>query len=103
MAVSGPESKETTKAIKALRAIDGVWAIKVHQGRFSSGQVDILACVRGTMVQIEMKAPNSEGTKAGEPTPLQAATMRQWADAGATTACCHTVAEVLAVVEPLLA
>lgn len=103
MPTSGPEGRETTKALKWLNAQPGVWAVKVHGGRFSSGQPDILVCVRGHMVQIEFKRPGTEGTKVGQPTPLQQATMDHWERAGATVACCHSVAEVRAVIEPLLA
>jgi hypothetical protein len=103
MATSGPETKETAKVIKWIRAQPDCHAVKVHGGRFSSGQPDVLACVAGLMVQIEMKAPGTEGTKRGEPTPLQAATMETWKRAGAIVACCHSVAEVKALIEPIIA
>ena len=97
MATSGPETKITKKCIDWAKKQPGVHAIKMHQGRYQAGQVDVLLCVDGHMVWVEMKVPGKE------PTDLQAATMRTWAGVGATTACCHSLEEFQEVIVPLMA
>ena len=99
MATSGPETKLTQKVLAWLNSLEGVHATKVHGSRFSAGQPDILACVRGRMLQIEMKSPT---LKAAKPTPLQAKRLREWGDAGAVTMCANSHEEVAATVFALL-
>lgn len=51
---------------------------KVHGGKYQDvGQPDIIACIRGRFVGIEVKLPG------GEPTGVQMGTLRRWEAAGA--------------------
>lgn len=63
------ESQLKTKALAWLRAQPETWVVKIHGGPMgSAGVPDLLCCVRGAFLAIELKSP----TSTGKPTPSQA-------------------------------
>ena len=58
------ETALVRKIIKALRE-RGVYAVKVHQGGYGMvGVPDVLACVSGTFVALEVKVGSRQATQA---------------------------------------
>lgn len=77
MSTSGPEAKVVAAILKEIRDLGG-WAIKTHGSMFGAGgEPDVSACIRGRMVQIEVKQPGEH------PTPRQYEALRRWEAAGA--------------------
>lgn len=89
------EKPITNKAIKTLEARGPHWKVnKRHAtGMGKAGLPDIDACCAGLSVQIEMKRPG------GRATALQQHHIAGYESAGAITAICDSVDEVLAVAE----
>lgn len=50
-----PETRFQTKFLKLLKELPNTWYVKVSQ-KTISGTPDIIACVRGTFIAIELKA-----------------------------------------------
>ncbi|GAC1521769.1 MAG: hypothetical protein NVS3B1_06410 [Marmoricola sp.] len=62
---------------------------KVHGGKFQEvGQPDLIACIRGRFVGIEVKLPG------GEPTGVQMGCLRRWEKAGALAGWATSLADV---------
>lgn len=72
----GPETRFKTRALKDLRALPGSWWVKVQQVGIA-GTPDILGCVRGHFVAVELKA-----TVRDKPTKLQAHNLASIKNAG---------------------
>lgn len=89
MSSQGPEAKIVKACIKAIMEDPRPsLARKVHGSRYTVGEPDIDAVVAGRSLKVEVKVPGRE------PTGIQALTLRQWAEAGAVTACVHSVDEM---------
>ena len=83
----GPEAKIVAKILKRLNEVG--YAIKFHGSAMSKGgEPDILACVMGRMVRVEVKVPGNK------PTPRQYHQLRQWEKAGALSGWATSVEEV---------
>lgn len=64
-------------------------AIKTHGSAFGhAGTPDVLGCVRGRMIAVEVKRPGQAAT------PLQAAELRKWEAAGAVALVATSVQQV---------
>ena len=84
----------TSPAVKAINALPGARAIKLHGSIFmEAGHPDVLACVNGRTFALEGKR-----AKKG-PRVLQQKRLASWAAAGAVTGIFHTVAEAVAIVQ----
>lgn len=87
------ETTLTKKVIVAIRS-RGYWAMKAGAGPYQQpGIPDVLACVNGRFVGIEMKVGRNT------PSPIQKLTLDQMALAGAVTGVAYTLEEALAIVD----
>jgi hypothetical protein len=76
------------RVIAALNLVEGCYAMKVHQTRYSrSGEPDIVGSFMGQSFAIEVKRPG------GRPTDLQLYRLNQWAKAGARAGVATSVAD----------
>lgn len=57
-----PSEADLVRKIKKALIADGAYAAKIHGGRFSAGVPDLLVCVRGCFVGLEVKLPGKEKT-----------------------------------------
>lgn len=72
------KEKTQTKKLQALFTAAGGKVIKVGAGPYiETGTPDLIGCLRGKCVVVEMKRPGEK------PTPLQLYRLKQWGDAGA--------------------
>lgn len=69
-----PESRLTNKLLKALNAIEGCYAEKMHATVYGKPKLDVFGAKNGAMFYIEIKVPGKE------PTARQYATMKKWED-----------------------
>lgn len=84
------ESTITTKVLKYLNKQPQCLFIKKHNNQYArKGEPDILGCVSGRFVAIEMKIPGKE------PTPIQYKRLREWEQAGAVAFWATSLEEVL--------
>ena len=87
----GPESRLVSRILKALRAQGGFW-FKVHGGPYQvAGIPDIIGCLNGHFVAIEVKIPGNL------PTALQWRTIESLTAAGARAGVAYSVAQALAI------
>lgn len=71
-------------------------AVKFNAGIYSrTGTGDIIACVRGRMVVVEVKRPGEE------PTAIQLHEGKDWIRAGAVWLCVSSLQEVVDAIESL--
>jgi Holliday junction resolvase len=90
--VTPREAALLRQILAALRQIPGSWWLKTHGSAFGrAGIPDILGCVHGRLVAIEVKR---QGQK---PTRLQEYEIARLSRAGALVAVVHSVAEALRV------
>lgn len=91
------ESDLTKDAMARIRDLpEPSHCFKVHGGKFQdAGQPDIIGCVRGRMIAIEMKMPGEK------PTGTQMGTLRRWENAGALAGWATSLAEVDALLSHL--
>lgn len=69
--IAGPEKKFENEIKDFLKSLPNTWFFKYWAGPYSkSGIPDIIACVRGQLVAIEVKGPN------GKPSELQKRTIK---------------------------
>ncbi len=96
---SQPEAKLSKKIRLALgREVGGLWT-KVHGGPFqSAGLPDIIGCVQGRFVGIEVKRPGREHTLA----PLQRSTLDAIQSEGGIAFMSTSVEESVALVKSAL-
>lgn len=81
------------RILDALNQMSGTKAIKIHGGVFGeAGTPDIVCAHRGRVFLFEVK------TKTGRVSEIQLYRLKQWQDAGATTAVVRSVAEVVEMV-----
>jgi len=85
------ESSIVAGCIKYLNSLPKCRARKVSGTEQRGGEPDIDACLGGKSLKIEVKRPAPCGTPL---TALQAATLRQWKEAGAITGVVTGVAEL---------
>lgn len=87
------ESTITLNILSYLRSV-GAYAIKHHGGPHSRrGTPDVLACLRGRMVVVEVKVPGKT------PTEAQRIELVRWADAGALAMWATSTAQVREALE----
>ena len=98
----GAEAKLTKAVRDWLREQDDVWCVKIHGGPMQqAGIPDLILCVRGRFVAIEMKAPHGPRSKKdpwAECTALQRSTLLAIADAEGVAAACDTLEQVQTIV-----
>lgn len=92
---SGPESQLTSKILKRLRTLRHSWWVKIPGGRFLGGVPDILGCVTGVFVAIEVKAPETGHAL----TLLQAETIRKIENAGGRVGVAYSVKDAVEIAE----
>lgn len=92
--MKGPETLLTSKILKALRALDGSWWVKIPGGRFKSGLPDIIGCWHGRFIALEVKSPQTGYA----PTELQLHVIGLIRAAGGTAGVVYSVEEALEVV-----
>ena len=79
---------------KRIRVEWGGEVVKVHgSASQQAGTPDLLGCVRGRMIAVELKQPGKQ------PTGLQMKRLRDWAAAGALAGWATTEAELDALLE----
>lgn len=98
-----PFVSESALSLYCSKRIKTEWggeAFNVHGGGTAqkTGQPDLICCVRGRMVCIELKQPDA---KKPYPTDLQYKRLRDWRDAGALAGWATSPAEVDALLERL--
>lgn len=86
------ESSITRTIITWLNKQPGTFAIKIHGGRWTSGQPDIIACVEGRTYALEVKRPGNKATK------LQEATLKKWEEAGAVARVVYSLEDVKKII-----
>ena len=87
------ETQLANKVTKAIRD-RGHWCMKVAGGPHQQpGIPDILACVRGALVAIELKVGRNK------PTPLQIATLGDMSEAGAVAGVAYTLDEAMDLID----
>lgn len=88
------ESALSTACQRRIRNEYGGEVVKVHGGASQlSGTPDLLACVRGRFVAVELKQPGKR------PTALQMKRLRDWQSAGALVGWVTTEVELDALLE----
>lgn len=88
------ESDITKGILKALNAIEGVRAVKVHASQMGNGgEPDIDVVAHGRSIKLEVKQPGKT------PTPRQLSILRKWRSAGAAVAVVTSTAEALDILE----
>lgn len=97
MATQG-ESRLQRRIQEALtRAFPGCYVIKVHVSEFSAaGTPDLIACIRGYFIALEVKVPGET------PTELQAYTLRCIHDAGGLAHVVTSPEQAVALVQDYL-
>ena len=86
-----PETLLVQRIIKALRH-EGAFVLKVHGGPYQvAGVPDLLCCVRGRLIGLEVKVGSNNAT------PLQEKTMADIRAAGGIAAVVRSVEEALEV------
>ena len=83
--------KAIVNAIKKALTKEGAWVVKTHGSPFSSGLPDIIACLNGYFIGIEVKKPETRGTVS----PLQQVVLDRIADAGGVSGVATSVDEAL--------
>lgn len=89
------EKSITRRIITYLNKLPGCRAMKFPGTIHRHGEPDIFCCYRGRMVLLEVKRPGEK------PTPLQAATLAKWQQAGAVAEVVRSVEEVKKILEGL--
>lgn len=93
----GPEGQYVTRLLGELRKLPGSRWWKTHGGPWQEpGIPDIVGCLRGRMVAVEVKV------KGNTTTPKQEAFLRSLSAAGALTAIVFTSADPAAVVRQIV-
>jgi hypothetical protein len=89
----------TSPAVKAINALPGARAIKLHGSIFmEAGNPDLLACATIARPYAEFFALEGKRIRKG-PRVLQQRRLASWAAAGAVAGIFHTVAEAVAIVQ----
>jgi hypothetical protein len=76
------------KIMKHLKGLPNCYAMKVWGNHTTIGQPDILGCCAGRTLALEVKRSGEQ------PTEIQKATLKKWADAGAVAGVVRSVADV---------
>lgn len=100
MARQGPETRLVNRIRDAIKAEHpDAWVMKVHGGSYqTAGTPDLLVCVQGRLVAIEVKAPKpgeSREATYGRVTPLQRAVLASLLRAGAVAGVALSVEDAL--------
>lgn len=86
-----PEAKLVKKIQRRIRD-EGGWCVKIHGGNNPFQRVgipDLLCCVRGRFIALELKLPGEQAS------PVQRKVLREIEAAGGITAVVTTVGEVV--------
>jgi len=89
---------ETRRQRRIRKRLQEKWPksrfIKIHGGEYQNeGEPDIIGCVEGLFVALEVKEPDND------PTPLQIAVLKEWAKAGACTGVVETPEQTIALIQ----
>jgi len=91
----GPESELSKRILSGFRGI-GAWAYKVHGGPYArTGVPDILACVEGFFIALELKAPNRKP----EPSANQRRELSSIQSAGGVAATVNSVDQAAWIIQ----
>lgn len=91
-----PREKSIERAIlKFLNGLPRCYARSIHGSLFMTGFPDIMGCLDGRMLALEVKRPG------GKPTPLQAAELDKWKLAGAVSGVVESVEDTRKLLENL--
>ena len=90
------EAQLTRHVNNWLRGQTNVWHYKVSD-RYTKGIPDIIACVNGIFVGIELKASN------GTPSPHQLQRIKSIVDAGGIAMVCYSLEDVKKLVDEAIA
>jgi Holliday junction resolvase len=89
-----PEKSVVTSILRYLKTVPGCFCWKEHGGMYgTAGIPDIIACVNGRFVALEVKTPSGKATK------LQEATIKKILKAGGVAAVVRSVDEVRAILK----
>jgi len=88
------ESIIRSNIIKYLRSA-GAYARSVHGSPYMAGMPDIVACYNGKALMLEVKCPKKQAT------PLQAAELERWRNAGAIAEVVHSVEDVACLLKSI--
>lgn len=96
----GPETRLQSRIRKALtQRFPDIFLFKVHGGRFqSAGIPDLLGCIRGHMIGLEVKVPGRENRA----TALQLQQIDKMNKAGAYATIVTSVEQAVQFVESIL-
>ena len=87
------EAQIVKRIVAAIRTAGG-YAIKHHGSPYShAGTPDVLGCLRGRMLAVEVKRPG------GKPTALQEHELRLWAACGAIAGVVTSVDDLTALLD----
>ena len=90
----GPETRIVRAIIASVSRRPRSWLVKIHGGPFqAAGIPDIIGCIDGRFVALEVKVPGARATK------LQELTLSRIAAAGGIAAVVTSVAEAESAVE----
>lgn len=96
--MSGAEAKEQSKVLKWLMTKPEVWVVKYPGGIFGKkGTPDLLLCVNGRFVAIEMKKPEG-GVRA----KIQEATRQKILKSGGICEFCDSFIDAKSLIEEVL-
>jgi Holliday junction resolvase len=89
-----PEKSVVTSILRYLKTVPGCFCWKEHGGMYgTAGIPDIIDCVNGRFVALEVKTPSGKATK------LQEATIKKILKAGGVAAVVRSVDEVRAILK----
>lgn len=102
--VAQTEKSIVVAILKYLNSLPGCYAIKTHGSKLSSGQPDIIGCIKvpkkqgwpcrcGISLALEVKRPGGAATK------LQESILAKWQEAGAIAAVVFGVEDVKKILE----
>ena len=89
-----PEGKAKKQIVEYLKSIGAWYFIPVSSGLGRHGIPDIIVCLEGRFIALEVKAPGKRGHKDRGATPLQMIQINQIKDAGGVAVVVDCVEEV---------
>lgn len=92
------ESQLKKKVMIRLPIVFGGWWHKTHGGPFQRGLPDIIGCVKGRFIAVELKAPGREGRV----TKLQMHILNQIHNSGGLSFSSSSVDEIVTIIRRFL-
>ena len=94
MTRAGPETRLRAQIVKMLNALPQCYVVKYHGSMYGqAGVPDLLICLRGRFIAMEIKAPG------GKVTPLQESNITQINNAGGAAYIVRSVEDAQQAVE----